>query len=132
MKVNIYTDGSSLKNPGPSAWACVIELEDKSFTEHSGFIGHSTNNRAELEAVIEGLKLVSNGSDVHVFSDSQLTVEIIKGNYKRKSNMDLWSDYDFVVNVKDLVVNVTHVARNSTVHNESCDRLARSAALANK
>ena len=53
-QITIYTDGSCLGNPGPGGWACLLECgEHKS--ELFGSHPNTTNNRMELEAVIQAL-----------------------------------------------------------------------------
>jgi ribonuclease HI len=75
MKINIYTDGSSLGNPGKSAWAYVIFHNDKEISRGQGSSRHSTNQREELKAIIEALKSLQKDVftkyDISIFTDSQ-------------------------------------------------------------
>ena len=62
MSIEIYTDGSSLGNPGPSGWGVIIlEEDDIQISEIilSGNEKKSTNNRMELKAVIESIEFVT-------------------------------------------------------------------------
>ena len=56
--VEIYTDGSSLGNPGKGGWGVVITSGDKVIDELGGYEKDTTNNRMELMAVIETLKYI--------------------------------------------------------------------------
>ncbi len=73
-KIDVYTDGGCHGNPGPGAWAYVIRNNGE-IVEESGSERQTTNNRMELEAVIQALSAVSDtfGSavDVTVHTDSQ-------------------------------------------------------------
>lgn len=73
-QVTIYTDGACLGNPGPGGWAAVI-IKDGTRKEISGGFQHTTNNRMELKAAIEGLRLLSSSSQVTLFSDSKYLVD---------------------------------------------------------
>src|SRR3989338_1947347 len=58
-KIIIYTDGGSRGNPGPAGMGVVIaDGKGKMMKEYSGFLGVKTNNEAEYEAVIFGLKKI--------------------------------------------------------------------------
>ena len=82
-KVKIITDGACLGNPGPGGWACILRYDEHK-RELYGCAPHTTNNRMELTAAIEGLKAlegaVRGGSDYrfrvreerHHHLDSQL------------------------------------------------------------
>ena len=78
-----YTDGASRGNPGPSSWAFIVVQHETLIHEESGFIGYSTNNRAEYMAVIHCLQWLSGitRGPVKVFSDSELVVRQLSGNY---------------------------------------------------
>ena len=56
-KVTIYSDGSSLGNPGAGGWGAILEYKGKT-KEISGNQELATNNQMELRAVIEALKLL--------------------------------------------------------------------------
>jgi ribonuclease HI len=94
MSCVIHTDGSCLKNPGgPGGWAFLLEEHGERALLVSGGNRSTTNNRMELQAVVEAL-IVSNCSCCTIYSDSQLTIKCAKGDWKRKSNMDLWSAFE--------------------------------------
>ena len=76
--VLIYTDGSSRGNPGPGGYGVILKYGGHERELSRGF-RHTTNNRMELLAVIEGLKaLRKKGLSVVVYSDSQYVVKAIK------------------------------------------------------
>src|ERR1035438_3362580 len=69
-KVQIITDGACLGNPGPGGWAAVLrfnELKKEIWNSEK----HTTNNRMELTAAIEGLKSLREQCEVEVVTDSE-------------------------------------------------------------
>ena len=76
-KWTVYADGACApSNPGPSGWGMVLIAPDgKTETDHFGFIGHGTNQIAELTAAIEGLSLIPPGEHVELVSDSQYVLK---------------------------------------------------------
>lgn len=84
-KVQLYTDGGARGNPGEAAYAFLIFDDKKKLFEYSMRIGVTTNNVAEYTAVLEGLRKACELDDsVEVFSDSELVVRQLKGEYKTK------------------------------------------------
>ncbi len=73
----VFTDGSSSGNPGPGGWGAVYVREGEIVAERHGAEPHTTNNRMELTAMIEGLSLLSPEDTVDVYSDSQLVVNTL-------------------------------------------------------
>ena len=55
-KVDIYTDGSCIGNPGPGGWSFIIKYKNKKIKEFSGFENYTTNNRMEIIAAINAIK----------------------------------------------------------------------------
>ena len=85
--MRLRTDGASRGNPGDSAIGVVIE-DDQGMrlrTFHR-FIGTRTNNEAEYQALIDGLKAVAEWEPdrLEIFLDSKLVVEQVKGAYRVK------------------------------------------------
>ncbi|MCO4761631.1 MAG: ribonuclease HI, partial [Myxococcales bacterium] len=73
----IFTDGSCSPNPGPGGWG-VAWLKDGQLVDQAyGEVSDTTNNRMELKALIEALKLVKPSSDVTIYTDSQLCANTI-------------------------------------------------------
>jgi len=75
-------------NPGPAAFAYVLEAEDGTvLAEHGEAIGVATNNVAEYRALVAGLgRAVELGVDeLEVVSDSELLVKQMRGEYRVKN-----------------------------------------------
>ena len=68
--VEIYTDGACRGNPGPGGWGLVLRYGGPEKTLYGGE-SHTTNNRMELMAAIQGLEALSRPSRVRVTTDSQ-------------------------------------------------------------
>ena len=89
LALKVYTDGASRGNPGPGAIAFIItDSAGKLLSEHAHFIGACTNNIAEYRALIaaleEAAKLAGEGSEITCYSDSQLMINQMRGDYKVK------------------------------------------------
>ena len=74
--VIVHTDGACSGNPGPGGWGAILTFGDHE-KELSGGEAHTTNNRMELRALIEGCALVPEGTPSVVYTDSQLCVNTI-------------------------------------------------------
>ncbi len=88
MKFILKTDGGARGNPGPAGIGAVIETETGEVLETiSKYLGEKTNNQAEYQAVIEGLRKCKDmgASSVHVLADSELLVKQANGEYKVKN-----------------------------------------------
>ena len=89
MRARLRTDGGSRGNPGPSAFAYVIEDEDGTVLESRGeTIGVATNNVAEYRALIAGLTaaIELGVTDLEVLADSKLVVMQMRGEWKIKND----------------------------------------------
>jgi len=72
----VWTDGACRGNPGPGGWAAILVGPDASApVEHSGGEGHTTNNRMEYTAALEGLRALPAGSRVCIVTDSRLMLD---------------------------------------------------------
>jgi len=88
LKARLSTDGGSRGNPGPAAYAYVLEAEDgATLAAHGETIGIATNNVAEYSALLAGLEkaLELRVTDLEVVSDSELMVKQMRGEYKIKN-----------------------------------------------
>ena len=105
-KIQLITDGACLGNPGPGGWAAILRYADRT-REMFGSAPHTTNNRMELTAAIEGLRAIKEPCEVEVITDSEyvkngITQWIhgwkrknwIKSDKKPVLNADLWRDLD--------------------------------------
>jgi ribonuclease HI len=84
----LYTDGGARGNPGPAAFAYVLEAQDGTvLAAHGERIGVATNNVAEYRGLVAGLaKAVELGvGEVEVVSDSELLVKQMRGEYRVKN-----------------------------------------------
>src|SRR6266404_5052427 len=68
-KVVIHTDGACQGNPGPGGWAAILECEGEKH-EVSGGVPVTTNNRMELQAVIEALSALKEPCEIDFYTDS--------------------------------------------------------------
>ena len=87
-EVIVHIDGASRGNPGPAAYAVVIETGDRALvTSFSKVLGQTTNNVAEYRALMAALDyaLSHHHLRLKVLSDSELLVRQISGRYKVKS-----------------------------------------------
>lgn len=100
MEAAIYTDGSSLGNPGPGGFCAIIKRGKEKIIAKGGE-AETTNNRMELAAVIAGLftvrKHFPKDATAKVYSDSSLVIQTMKVGWKRKKNLDLWEKLDHIV-----------------------------------
>ena len=88
-KVEIWADGCAQPNPGPGGWG-VVAKRDREIKEFSGGLKKTTNNRAELTAILKGLNLLTQpGDEVTVHTDSKYCVGVLSLNWKVKANRDL-------------------------------------------
>ena len=125
--VHIYTDGASSGNPGPAGIGVVLEYKGK-VKEISKFIGHATNNVAELEAIRAGLlELRQKNLPVIVYTDSSYAHGVLSLGWKARKNSEL---VDAIRKLLGAVKDVRLVkVRGHAGHrqNERADQLARTA-----
>ena len=137
-EIHIYTDGSSLGNPGPGGYGIIIEWVGKGhIKEFSRGFKYTTNNRMELWAVIDALeKLKKKPMDVLIISDSKYVIEAIekkwvfgwqKKNFKGKKNPDLWKRFLKIYPQHNVQFQWVK-GHNNHPQNERCDLLALTAA----
>jgi ribonuclease HI len=147
-KIEIYTDGSSLGNPGPGGWGMVVVENNKIIKEQGGYDKDTTNNRMELMAVIESIKYLrkSDFLNVTIYADSSYVLLGITSwifnwekngwrtaNKKEVLNQDLWKDLISLVRNYDNKINWEKVKGHSGhIYNDRADEIAISKALAQK
>jgi len=137
--VQLITDGSCLGNPGPGGWACILRFGNHK-REMYGYAPHTTNNRMELTAAIEGLRALKERCAVEIVTDSEYVKNGITGwinGWKRKGwmtaakkpvvNRDLWEELDRLVSGHDVKWEWTK-GHASHADNNRCDELAQRAA----
>ena len=136
-QVAIYTDGACSGNPGPGGWGAVLLYRGRRL-EIRGNARETTNNRMELQAVIEALQRLKRPCVVALYSDSTYVIHAFtKGwlaNWKLKGwqrgkgkpvlNMDLWKTLDQLEQTHTIQWHwVKGHADNP--ENNRCDELAR-------
>jgi len=84
--VRLFTDGGARGNPGPAAIGGVLYQGSKKINTFSEYIGETTNNQAEYQALIKGLKLAlaSDIQELTCYLDSELVVKQLNKEYKVK------------------------------------------------
>ena len=87
--VTIYTDGSCSGNPGPGGWAAVL-IYGKHRKEFSGNEAHTTNNRMELRAAVEGLSRLKEPCKVTLYTDSAYLFKAFTEGWIRKWQRNGW------------------------------------------
>jgi len=137
--ITLYSDGSSLGNPGPGGWGTILEFNGHE-KELSGGDPHTTNNQMELLGVIQGLKALKEPCNVAIYSDSKYVVQAInewltnwiKNNWrtagkKPVKNQELWQEYLEVSKLHTIEANWVK-GHAGHPQNERCDILARNEA----
>ncbi len=115
MKLILRTDGGARGNPGPAAAGVVIEdAGGKRLFAGGFFLGQTTNNVAEYQAIRYGLEQVLKlgGRDLVLYSDSELIVKQLRGEYRVK-NANLRQQYEQVAALLDQLdsCEINHVYR---------------------
>lgn len=73
-KVEIYTDGACSGNPGPGGWGAILRFGPHEKEIHGGH-RDTTNNKMELQAVIEALNLLKEPCNVTIYTDSKYVMD---------------------------------------------------------
>jgi probable phosphoglycerate mutase len=128
VKARLSTDGGARGNPGPAAYAYVLEADDGTLLDARGeAIGRATNNVAEYRGLIAGLeKAVELQLDeLEVVSDSELLVNQMRGDYKVKNE----ALRELHAEAGELARRIRSVRYRSVrrEHNELADRLVNEA-----
>jgi len=85
----MWTDGCADPNPGPAAWG-VVAKRNGEYKEIAGALGRTTNNRAELTAILKALTMLTEpGDTVIIHTDSTYCIGALTGGWKAKKNRDL-------------------------------------------
>jgi ribonuclease HI len=140
-QVQLITDGACIGNPGPGGWAYVLRYGEHR-KEAYGSEPHTTNNRMELSAAVEGLRALKEPCAVEIVTDSQYLKNGITSwihNWKRNGwrtsekrpviNQDLWRALDEQV-ARHRTKWTWTKGHASHADNNRCDELATHAARA--
>lgn len=114
-QIKMYADGGSRGNPGPSAAGyALMDMDDTIIFKSGVYLGITTNNQAEYQALKYGLEEAKKlgAREVDVYMDSLLVVNQMKGIFKVK-NRDLWPIHEAIKALAATFKNVryTHVPR---------------------
>jgi len=136
VKIQMFTDGSCLNNPGPGGWAALLRHNNAEKVLSGGQLD-TTNNQMELMAVIEGLKALTKSCDIELFTDSKYVMDGFtkwmegwkkrgwkKADKKPVLNRELWQELDKQANSHTIN---WHWVKGHSGHaeNERVDDLAR-------
>ena len=138
-KVDIYTDGACLGNPGPGGWAFIIKYGSGKIKEISGSEKYTTNNKMELTAAIKAVQYFKKKIIINIYTDSKylkdgITIWIKKwklngwktSNKKKVKNSDLWKVLE--EGIKDHEIHWVWVkGHDENIFNEKADMLAKKA-----
>ncbi len=136
-QITLYTDGACSGNPGVGGYGGIL-LYGEHKKEYSGGEIYTTNNRMEIMAVIEGLKLLKYPCLVNVYSDSAYTVNAFQNGWviawkqngwkkadgKPVLNSDLWDKLYMLTERHNVVFNKVQGHADDVLNNR-CDQLAR-------
>lgn len=132
-QLEVYIDGASRGNPGPSAVG--IYIKDSSGTElvkRGEYVGETTNNVAEYQAIIRSLKHLAKSklisvadSEITIHSDSELVIKQLSGDYRIKSQNLI----PLAIEARKLMKKVPHLKLNfvDRKNNKIADKLANKA-----
>jgi len=125
--INIYTDGASSGNPGPSGIGVVLRF-GKHEKEISRYIGNTTNNMAELEAIRSGLMAVKDTNlPVRVFTDSRYAYGVLTLGWKAKKNQNIIESIKKILSKFNDLIFIKVKGHVGIEGNERADFLATSA-----
>ena len=138
-KVLLYTDGACSGNPGVGGYGGILIYGDYK-KEFDGAEETTTNNRMEMRAVIEGLKMLKYPCIVDVYSDSAYTVNAFENGWiyawkkngwkkadgKSVQNVDLWEELYALTKTHEVYFHKVAGHADNDLNNR-CDELARGA-----
>jgi ribonuclease HI len=126
-ELTIFTDGGSRGNPGPAAYAFVIQRPGLDDIEEMAYMGRTTNNIAEYTGLVKALEYARHlgAARVKIYSDSELMVKQMNGEYRVK-HPGLLPLYEQAVELRKQIPSVTirHIRRENNKH---ADRLCNEA-----
>lgn len=126
-RILVYTDGACAGNPGPAGLGVVV-VGDQEHVELSEYLGHGTNNIAELTAIQRGVELCAGREGrPMIHTDSQYSIGVLSKGWKAKANIELIAVIKKVIAARG-GVELRYVKGHAGIPlNERCDELARRA-----
>lgn len=135
-EVKLYTDGACSGNPGPGGYGAIL-IYNGVEKEISGAEKETTNNKMEIMAVLEGLKMLKEPCSVTIYSDSAYVVNSInqgwiygwkKNNWRKKDksvvkNIELWEEMLRLMSVHKVKF-IKVKGHSDNEYNNRCDNLA--------
>jgi ribonuclease HI len=137
-KIEIFTDGSSLGNPGPGGWCAILRYKGHEKILKGGE-DYTTNNKMELKAVIEALKALKEPCEIDLYADSTYVLKgisewlenWIKKDFKNVKNSELWKEFH-TLSKKHKINPIWVKGHSGHRENEICDKIAKEQALRRK
>ena len=142
-RVVIYTDGACSGNPGKGGWGAILKYGN-SEKRISGYSELTTNNKMELQAVIEALKILKRMCSVDLYTDSVYVKDGITkwiNNWKKNNwrtskkddvkNKELWIELDNLSSKHNIEWHWVKGHADNEINN-AVDELARNEILNNK
>lgn len=114
--LEVYADGASRGNPGPSAWAYLLVKNGQTIYCEKDYLGDKTNNVAEYAAIIEALKKAESYTrwELHVYSDSILVINQINKEWRiKKKHLSKLCDEVYSLRQKFQEVKFRHTSRGN-------------------
>jgi ribonuclease HI len=124
--VEVWTDGACTGNPGPAGLGIVLTDGDER-VEVSEYLGHATNNIAELTAILRALQMVAQDRPLRVHTDSQYSVGVLQKGWKAKANVELIQSIRLALSQRPHTRLVYTPGHAGVELNERADQLARMA-----
>lgn len=137
--LRIYTDGACAGNPGPGGWGVMLQYANNT-KEIFGYELQTTNNRMEIKAAIEALKVLKNSymHNIEIYTDSKYLQDGItkwihkwlKNNWRTSSNKlvknsDLWQQLYLELDKHNHVLWYWVKGHSDSAGNDAADKLAR-------
>jgi len=146
--IAVFTDGACVGNPGPGSWAAFAQdFEGNKIFESSSFDGNTTNNKMEMQGVINGLLQILDHADgaqrvyeVFVYTDSKYVVDGVnqwmpnwkkngwkKADQKSPENLVLWQELDELIKHEGFIKVHLLWVKGHAGHpqNEYCDKMCQ-------
>lgn len=135
-QTGVFTDGSSIPNPGPGGWGFVHVEDGKIINQKWGHATDTTNNRMELTGLIEAYKVLPGSAECTIYTDSNLCVQTVnlwaaaweRAGWKRKTgaiaNLELVQELYQLAKAHPRVKLEWIKAHNGWLWNEYADSLS--------